>query len=239
MLHCLYCCFPTTTYNTAEFSYTFLIVFSYLFLCSLFSSLLLSQCKQTQLSLESHCFLLIRIVHTGWASSQSAASWAVSIAITTSRQESVVARVPLWLSGLVTLPGQPSMCCKSVWWAPNWLFTHWMRSVQQHNLSVSVSREKELSPMWSRSEQSVLTFSKPGLLYFGILQYHNLPQKLICHLGIWLIQKTLTALLKQKESVIGIQMKQRNQNMQEMFTWDPKSQGHDVFGLVLVHIIFL
>lgn len=35
------------------------------------------------------------------------------------RQESVVVRVPLWSSGLVTLAWQPSMHCKSVWLAPN------------------------------------------------------------------------------------------------------------------------
>lgn len=54
---------------------------------------------------------------TGWVG-QLAVSWPLRIAITTGglagRQESLVVRVPLWLSGLVTLPGLLSMYCKSV-----------------------------------------------------------------------------------------------------------------------------
>lgn len=97
--------------------------FSHLAFYLLLATMLLSQCKQTQLSSESLRFLIMHWLHPHQWSGQSAASLAF-IAITTGRLENVVPRVPLWSSGLVTLPGHSSMYCKSVQLAPNWLLIH-------------------------------------------------------------------------------------------------------------------
>lgn len=73
-------------------------------------SLLLCQCKQTQLSSENLFPHHQLAPPTGWVKSLSAAIGALCIAITTSRL-SVVGRVPLWSSGLVTLPEHSPMYC--------------------------------------------------------------------------------------------------------------------------------
>lgn len=121
------CIWPSTSRNPNDG--VFIISSSYSSLSLTLSPALLSQCKQTQLSslLPHHALA----PPTQWVNSQSAACWALSIAITTGRQagrqESVVVRVPLWSSGLVTLPGQLSMHCKSVRFAPSRLLSSYIQ----------------------------------------------------------------------------------------------------------------